>query len=324
MSQIFDALMRSEMDRTGSGPAAPAETTDLLRHVESHANVEWASTAVLTKEDDTETPVHSGPFVQASASGREFANVTKKLQFHERTARLDRFTPLTVSIPAESHLVCLAGEENAAAEAFRLLGVRLRDIRRTRPLQKLVITSTVPQEGKSTVAANLACSLARKTEERVLLLEGDVRRPSLTTTLKLAGKAGLCDWLHNEQRASESIYRLSDQGFWILPAGRAPSNPLDLLQSKRLQSIMDELVSWFDWIIIDAPPILPLADTSVWARLADGILLVVREGVTRKRLLKRGLEAIESHKLIGALMNGASFSGYTDYYYSPATGSAPE
>ena len=325
MSQIFDALMRSEMDRSGSGPTTPTETTDLLRHVESHANVEWTSTAALTQEHEPEMRVGSGPFVHAQARRRQFTNEAEKPpSFGGRSSVFECFPSLKVSIPAESHLVCLTSEEGPAAEAFRLLGVRLRDIRRERPLQKLVITSTVPQEGKSTVAANLACSLARRTEERVLLLEGDVRRPSLTATLKLGGRAGLCDCLRDVQKVSESILHLSDQGFWVLPAGRAPSNPLDLLQSKQLQLVMDQLENWFDWIVIDAPPVLPLADTSVWTRLADGVLLVVRESVTRKRLLRRGLEAIDQHKLIGALMNGANFSGYSDYYYSQAVSSAAE
>ncbi len=80
--------------------------------------------------------------------------------------------------------------------------------------------------------------------------------------------------------------------------------------------MMDQLTAWFDWIIIDSPPVVPLADTSVWMRLADGILLVVRQGITEKRQLERGLEALESKKLIGALLNGSKRQDRNDHYYT--------
>ena len=86
---------------------------------------------------------------------------------------------------------------------------------------------------------------------------------------------------------------------------------------------MDQLTGWFDWIIIDSPPVLPLADTSVWMRLADGILIVTRQGTTEKRHLQRGLEALEPKKLIGALVNGSKNAADSNYYYSPATVSRP-
>ena len=81
---------------------------------------------------------------------------------------------------------------------------------------------------------------------------------------------------------------------------------------------MDQLAAWFDWIVIDSPPVLPLADTSVWMRLADGVLLATRQGITEKRQLVRGLEAVEPKKLIGALVNSSNNAAAGDYYYSPA------
>src|SRR5262249_48373806 len=103
------------------------------------------------------------------------------------------------------------------------------------------------------------------------------------------------------------------------PAGRAPQNPLELMQSGKLALFMDQLTSWFDWIVIDSPPVLPLADTSVWARMCDGILLVTRKGITEKTHLQRGLEALEQSKLCGALVNGSTEASHSDYYqrYAP-------
>jgi capsular exopolysaccharide synthesis family protein len=128
-------------------------------------------------------------------------------------------------------------------------------------------------------------------------------------------KPGLCELLRDESSISESVYHLADAGLWILPAGISKNNPLELMQSPKLTSLMDQLSSYFDWIIIDSPPVLPLADTSVWMRLADGVLLVTRQGVTEKKQLKKGLEALEPKKLLGAIINGSKASKYSEYYY---------
>ncbi len=207
--------------------------------------------------------------------------------------------------------------ESPAAEAFHLLGVRLRHMRRQRQLKKILITSTIPQEGKSMVASNLACTIALRTQQKVLLLEGDVRRPTQSKIFGLPKKPGICEWLNGDRTLIKSMYRLEGPEIWILPAGMATGNSLELLQSGRAALMMEQLTNWFDWLIIDSPPVLPLADTSVWTNLADGILLVARQGTTQKRQLQRGLEALGTQKLIGAILNSARSVANTDYYYRP-------
>jgi capsular exopolysaccharide synthesis family protein len=234
-----------------------------------------------------------------------------------------QFPCLEAAPTPKSRLACLTDTESLAAESFRLLGVRLRHLRRDRPLKKVLITSTIPQEGKSMVAGNLACSLALRTHLRTLLLEGDLRRSSLYQKFGLGRNPGLSEYLAGERTLAESVYRIEGAGLWFLPAGSAPSNALELLQSGRLAALMEQLAAWFDWIVIDSPPILPLADTSVWARLSDGILLVTRQGITQKSRLQRGLEAIEPRKLIGALLNGSSNAAHSDYYYRSPSASQP-
>ena len=130
---------------------------------------------------------------------------------------------------------------------------------------------------------------------------------------------GLSEWLRGETETM-NVYRLDSLGLWVLPAGSAPENPLELMQSGKLSPLMDQLTSWFDWIVIDSPPVLPLADTSMWARLADGVLLVTRKSITEKQQLKRGLEALEPAKLLGALVNGSTDAAHSDYYqrYGPS------
>jgi capsular exopolysaccharide synthesis family protein len=226
------------------------------------------------------------------------------------------FEPLACSIPAENRLVCLSHENTLAAEKFRFLGVTLKGLQRERQLKRVLITSTIPQEGKSLVATNLACSLGRTTKQKILLVEGDVRRPSLSVLFGAEKAPGLCECLLGERDLRKSVYRLDEPGIWFLPAGSVPRNPLELLQLATLSAVMNQLSTWFDWIIIDSPPVMPLADTSILARLADGILMVVRQGVTEKRQLERGLEAIDTGKLIGSVLNGSRRRGAADYYYA--------
>ena len=149
------------------------------------------------------------------------------------------------------------------------------------------------------VSGNLAVTLARRKQQKVLLLDGDLRRPVLAREFGLAHLAGLSEYLQGEPRPITNIYHLDEAGLWFLPAGKPPENPLELMQSGRLSELLEQLTAWFDWIIIDSPPILPLADTSVWTRLADGILLVAREGTTQKRQLQRGLEALGPVQVVG-------------------------
>ncbi|MFZ0319557.1 MAG: CpsD/CapB family tyrosine-protein kinase [Candidatus Sulfotelmatobacter sp.] len=260
--------------------------------------------------------------LEAAERKRRVGSATVAEHNPEPADFLNQLPSLPVSLLPNSRLVAIGEEESLGAEKFRFLAVRLRQLRQSRTMKKVLITSTIPQEGKSTVAANLACTLARRKPHKTLLLEGDLRRPTVAQKFGLGNVPGLSEWLRGESE-SMNIYRLEALGLWVLPAGSAPENALELMQSGRLSSLMDRLTSWFDWIVIDSPPVLPLADTSIWARLADGILLVTRKSVTEKQQLLRGLEALERSKLLGALVNGSTDAAHSDYYqrYGPATSS---
>ena len=279
MSHIFEALQKSEAERSPNGQASvmPAE---LLRAAERDA--------LPSTPEETETDFEHFPSL--------------------------KITPLP-----NSKLLSLTDTESLAAEKFRFFGVRLRQLQQLRAFKKVLITSTIPEEGKSMICANLAVILARKKRQRVLLLEGDLRRPVLPVRFGLGKVEGLSEWLQGESQSVPNIYRLEGLNLWLLPAGRAPENPLEMMQSSRLAGLMDQLGNWFDWILIDSPPILPLADTSVWMRMADGVILVAREGLTEKRELKRGLEILEPSKLLGVVLNSSTETDHSNYYqrYAP-------
>jgi capsular exopolysaccharide synthesis family protein len=227
---------------------------------------------------------------------------------------------LHISPAPRSRLISLTEKESLGAEKFRFLAVRLRQMQQARSLRKLLVTSTIPEEGKSVISANLAITLARKQRQRVLLVEGDLRRPVLAHAFGLGNLPGMSELLQQEPGPLNNIYRLDEAKIWFIPAGRPPENPLELIQSARLPEVLQQLAASFDWVIIDSPPILPLADTTVWSRLSDGVLLISREGTTQKKALLRGLEALGKSNLVGVVINSCSDVDESNYYqrYSPA------
>lgn len=221
-----------------------------------------------------------------------------------------------------SRLVTLTQERSLGAEKFRLLATRLKHLQERRQVKKVLVSSSITEEGKSLVAANLAVALSKGTQQKVLLLEGDLRHPALASLLGVNPPRGLSEWLQAEEPATKFFYRLAGLRLWFLPAGVSPEQPLELLQSARLGEIMNQLAGWFDWIIIDAPPLLPLADANSWARLSDGVLLVVREGKTPKKFLQKALESVDNLRLLGAVLNESTVQehSYYDYYAGRTAG----
>ena len=321
MSYIFDGLQRAEADRVPANERGALAAIELLERAERQAIAQCSSELMQEQPAKAAETEHHGPLLsdesfRLGTKESDLSAITGALRDEERREFFSQFQTLEVTQASDSPLVCMGDSDSPATEAFHLLGVRLRDLRRERELKRLLITSTVPQEGKSVVAANLACTLGSGGREKVLLLEGDVRRPTQAGIFGLAQVPGLCNFLLGKRSLTASLYHLPKAGIWILPAGDNQGAFRELIQSPQLPTLMTTLGSWFDWIVIDSPPVLPLIDTSVWARLADGILLVARRGTTRRRKLQKGLEALDTNKVIGALLNSSNsaIDGY-DYYY---------
>lgn len=314
MSHIFDALQRAETERSGVELDDFSLANELLKIAETEppAAVAEPQTPPPTRAayQPTEIPAPAITIPQPT-----FAEPRVDIGLPPRLNVFDQFESLPVVMPPNSKLVSVTEKDSLAAEKFRFLAVRLRQLQQNRNLKKLLITSTIPEEGKTTVSANLACTLARRKQQKTLLLEGDLRRPTVARQLGMGRVPGLSEYLQGDVDPRKSIYRLDALGLWVLPAGRVPQNPLELMQAGKLTPLMDQLSAWFDWIVIDSPPILPLADTSIWAKVADGALLVTRPGRTEKQHLERGLEALDRSKLLGALINSSTNVTRSDYYY---------
>ena len=151
--------------------------------------------------------------------------------------------------------------------------------RRQKGLKSLIVTSAVPDEGKTFVACCLAAMLAKEQGRKVLLIDGDLRTGSAGHALRLDNgvrRPGLSNVLSGEVDVENCLIPCLDLNLWFLPAGSAVDNPVELLSSPRLQQMMRDLTVLFDWVIVDSPPVLPIADTSVLAPVCDAALIVVR------------------------------------------------
>jgi capsular exopolysaccharide synthesis family protein len=305
MSRIFDALQRSGVEQAGvEYPDVVSVITEIF---ESPKEAAPAPSAPVPQLPELDLSTVNPPVEEL---------VTKKPTSQE----LYEFPSLNVSVTSSSRLVFFSEPDSLAAEKFRFLGVRLRHIQQSRSLKKVLVTSTIPEEGKSFVSANLAGALARR-KQKVLLIEGDLRRPTLSKLFGLGRLVGLGEWLQGDRRILANIFRLDGLDFWFMPAGDPPTNPLELMQSGRLPQLMEQLSTMFDWVIVDSPPLLPLADTTVWARVTDGALLVTREGKTEKALLQRGLEVVKKTELLGVVVNGCAQPTHNYYNYYVRTNS---
>jgi len=233
---------------------------------------------------------------------------------------LEGITSVEARGAESSRLVALWGPRSLGGEKFRALVTRLENLRRKREMKSLQITSGSINEGKTLVAANLAVTFAKHNRSKVLLLEGDLHRPTLTTVFGFNDLAGIDHWWSDRSsRIEQFIYRLKETSLFFLGAGTAQEHASDVIQSTRFADAFNQLTSWFDWIIVDSTPMLPVADANLWSRLVDGTLLVVRKGVSSVKALQQGLESLDNLKLVGTVLNEASESGRTGsayHYYS--------
>jgi capsular exopolysaccharide synthesis family protein len=306
MSRVFDALQKSQGENPGASPLAQAPSDAVPVGAPVADASAPAGEAEVTASSLPEIPALSPTGMAAAApSDGKWLNVPADRVLHPHP------------VP-EQRLVSIAEPDSPGAEMFRVLSTRLAHMQRKRRLQKLLITSSEGDEGKSVVAANLAFSIARRPNERILLIEADLRRPSASALLTNTPLRGITEWSEGKLSLEDALYRVSDLPLWFLSAGRGLEEPTPLLESARFAKMLETVSASFDWVLLDATPMLPMADSTSLSRLVDGVLVVVREGFTRRKVLNKALGCVEKNKLVGMVLNQASMLkiGYDRYYGS--------
>jgi capsular exopolysaccharide synthesis family protein len=210
-------------------------------------------------------------------------------------------------------LVAALAPKSLAAEQYRSLRTRLAHAEGAGGLRTVMITSPQKGEGKSVTAANLALTMAQEFQRRVMLVEADLRKPSLQHLFGLPPGPGLSDYLTGAIELKDAMRFVPEHNLTLLPAGTTPVNPAELLGSTAMRRMLDHLRTRFDRVILDTPPVLPLADVAILAPLVDGSLMVVRAGFTPKPAIENALRAFDSSRLLGVVLNESGIE--EDYRY---------
>jgi len=214
-----------------------------------------------------------------------------------------------------------ADSKKVGAERFRTLRSRLYQIATAQQLKRVLVTSSIPAEGKTFVAANLANSIVRQNDRSVLLIDGDLRASRLHQALGAPSTPGLTDYLRGDADEFAVIQKGSEGNLFFIPGGSPVSNPSELLLGERMKRLLERVTPVFDWIILDSPPALPVHDASILADLCDGVLFVVRAGQTDYEMAEKASSEFRDKNLLGVVLNcvekGDSYGSY--YYGYPAT-----
>ena len=202
------------------------------------------------------------------------------------------------------------------AEAFRMVRTNLVFSTVDNGTQSICITSSGPGEGKTLVGSNLAVALGQ-TGQRVLLIDADMRRPRVHEVFEMAQEPGLSNLLVGDTKTAEAVKQTRSKGLWVLPAGRIPPNPAELLGSTRFKDFVTTVGQHFDWVVIDSPPVMAVADAAVIANIASGVVFVVGAEMTSRTVARTAVEQLANARgrVIGAVLNRVDLDNNA-YYYS--------
>ena len=341
MSKIYEALLRAERDRAEAGaePHASEAATAVLPGEELSNGWQVASTvdAILPRPASVATAVEApapataetrprssaqDPFRVASApsSVRSTPDATKPAEiaaFDLSQVRARNWTPLFAQLPALE-------ERGSAVEQFRSLRSRMFEFRDLNKLKSILVSSGLPQEGKSFITANLAVSFAKHKASRVLLIDGDMRRSSLHKMLGAPNDIGLSDHLGGKATLLEILQR-ADTGNQPLPPGLASltfisggteaEKAADLSGNRRFDQLIAALSPHYDWIVVDSSPVNLVADGVNLARSCDGVLLIARGGTTKYETAQRALLELKASRILGFVLNAVERPPVTGGYY---------
>jgi capsular exopolysaccharide synthesis family protein len=298
MSRIHEALKRAELERSAAQVAAAqsAVPTGLPLAVQPAASHQ-------TENPKAPSDHATNPAAAAGTGHFEFSELQMRRQVHER------WTPDPYSD------VFSPEQGGRGAEQFRTLRSRLYQLRNHQPLRTLLVTSSMAGEGKTFVASNLARSIVCQSERRVLIIDADLRCPRLNIVLGAPPAPGLSDYLLGKADEPSIIQHGGEGNLCLIPCGTRVTHPSELLSNGRLKTLLDRVGPAFDWVILDSPPCLPVADAGIIAHWCDGVLLVVRAEFTPSAMILKSRQELKQRNVVGVVLNAAAnHTRYGSYY----------
>jgi capsular exopolysaccharide synthesis family protein len=312
MGRFADALKRSRSNSILGPTAEEDRAGDPIRFFAP------GQPAVVSPWDIEREPGAAAVSVATRHARRERAPVPRVLDRNHHSESHARFPSATSS----DKLIVSRSVTPIAREQYNKLAAAIHQLQLERTLKVVMVTSAVPHEGKTLTAANVALTLSDSYERRVLLIDGDLRHPSVHGVLGIPNRRGLSDSLaaHGPLPVVELTPNL-----WVLTAGSSGGDPMKTLTSEYVRTLIDDARADFDWVLVDTPPIGLLPDAGLVASVADGALFVVRAAHTPYDLIQRAVEAIGADRILGVVLNGMSehevpAGYYGDYYYDAGRG----
>jgi protein-tyrosine kinase len=297
MSRIHEALEKAEQERA----IAQAATTGVA--ATTHEPIPAAS---IWTESAPEIPTETNSPVAAGLPGDYLRFDDLRTRCAHPTWHLDPNVNVFFNPDLSVH----------GAEQFRTLRSRLYQLRGTQSLRTLLVTSAIPGEGKTFVTANLAQAIVRQPDRRALIIDADLRCARLHLPLGAPTSPGLTDYLRGEADELAVIQHGQEGNLCFIAGGNEVTDPSELLSNGRLRKLLDRVTPVFDWVILDSPPCVPVADASILADLCDGVLLVVRAGSTPSEVAQRARQELQGKNVVGVVLNAVDEAGiYGSTYY---------
>ena len=305
MSRIHEALKKAAQERSSRHPQSV--TPEFVNFSAERLADSVAATTTMMPSD---APV--------DAAG------TSSIAYPPTQEFLERCSHPVWNIQPKLSVFSDGAQSLQGAERFRTLRSRLLQISADRPLHRILVTSSVPQEGKTFVTANLAQSFACQSDCRVLLVDADIRNPRLHFHFGTPPGPGLSEFLLGEADETQILQVGPDNNLCLIPGGRQVANASELIQSDRLKQLLERMSLMFDYLILDSPPALAVYDASILADYCDGVLFVIRAGQTDYEIAERACSEFQNKNLLGAVLNRVgesdTYDGYYEQYYAKPTG----
>jgi protein-tyrosine kinase len=278
----------------------------------------------------TPTVVDTGASTTATAVAEPGSGIVTSAPLSLADGLLARIKEVPFNPSVDSHLIDSTKPHEAPAEEFRTLRTRLNHLQTLQPISTLVVTSPSPAEGKSFAAVNLALAEAQLAGNPTLLIDCDFRRPIVHGLFQVDRSPGMTDFLLGKCKLEDAIRKVGNTGLYIMPAGEAVINPLELLNLPEVKHMLDELPKVFKWVILDSPPLLFAADANLMSTLCTGTVIVVRIGTTTIDSITRAMQSLCENNVLGIIVNGArrgelysKYTYYHSYYYAKPDEPAP-
>ena len=318
MSKIYEALLRAEIERLAAAGTekeeVPATAASSLAGPPQAPRQPWQPLPHHPAQDATQSTAVEGPTAVEAMPAVDAEGLADLAGIPIVTWR-----PSLLQLPALQ-------ERGAAVEQFRGLRSRMQEFRGLNVLKSVMVSSGLPEEGKSFITVNLAISMARYKASRVLLIDGDMRRGTLHKLLGAPNERGLAEYLSGQASLPEVMQRakpvtpgdVMPEGLATLtfiPCGAGADNAADLSGNGRFEKLLAAATPFFDWIVIDSSPVNLVADGANLGRACDGVLLVTRGGVTKFTTAQRAVDELKASKVIGVILNAVEKPPTVGGYY---------